>query len=220
MISFVRRMLRRLSRWLLRNHMGKKSVEELVSLYKADVTQVTENLNDVLIGREISDHDAIAIRWIDQGIDEETARYVSRLSSLNSALDISSVAREKGITVLQAAKLYFHLGVRLSLHWFLEQINHQAVENNWQALAKAAYREDLDWQQRQLTSQVLSCQCMNDAFDELKRLDDWIEANEQALHRWENILNEFKVGSAHEFAKFSVALRELALLNLNCSSNE
>jgi glutamate dehydrogenase len=42
-----------------------------------------------------------------------------------------------------------------------------------------------------------------------------METNEQSLHRWESILNEFKVGSVHEFAKFSVALRELSLLNLN-----
>ena len=54
----------------------------------------------------------------------------------------------------------------------------------------------------------------------MKALDDWIENNEISLHRWENILNEFKVGSVHEFAKFSVALRELMLLNLNCSANE
>ncbi len=40
-----------------------------------------------------------------------------------------------------------------------------------------------------------------------------------SLARWENILNEFKIGSAHEFAKFSVALRELMLLNLNCDKN-
>jgi len=102
----------------------------------------------------------------------------------------------------------------------LKQINGQAVDNNWQALARAAFREDLDWQQRQLTGQVLSCSCSPEDLDVMKALDDWIETNEVSLHRWENILNEFKVGSVHEFAKFSVALRELMLLNLNCSANE
>ncbi|MDW6003936.1 NAD-glutamate dehydrogenase [Vibrio mangrovi] len=219
-LGFVRRILRRLSRWILRNHMGKKSVNELIDLYKDDVQQIALHLNEVLVGREVSDHDALASRWIGQGIDEDVAHYVSRLSSLNSALDICIVAKEKGITVQQTAKLYFHLGVRLSLHWFLQQINHQAVDNNWQALARAAFREDLDWQQRQLTSQVLSCGCLGESFDEIQLLDQWIEGNNTALQRWENILNEFKVGAVHEFAKFSVALRELALLNLNCSANE
>jgi glutamate dehydrogenase len=219
-LSFVRRILRRLSRWILRNHMGKRSITELVELYKADVQLIASHLDDALMGQEISDHNAMAQRWIEQGITPDIAHYVSRLSSLNSALDISVVAKEKGITVQQTAKLYFHLGARLSLHWFLQQINNQAVDNNWQALARAVYREDLDWQQRQLTSQVLTCQCLTDAFDELELLERWMENNQLALHRWENILNEFKVGSVHEFAKFSVALRELALLNLNCSGNE
>ncbi|WP_031813765.1 NAD-glutamate dehydrogenase domain-containing protein, partial [Vibrio parahaemolyticus] len=75
-------------------------------------------------------------------------------------------------------------------------------------------------QQRQLTAQVLNCACASEDLDVMQALEEWMEANEQSLHRWESILNEFKVGSVHEFAKFSVALRELVLLNLNCSSNE
>jgi glutamate dehydrogenase len=98
-LGVVRRFLRRLSRWILRNHMGKKSVNELIELYKDDVQQIATHLNEVLVGREISDHDALANRWIGQGIDDDMAHYVSRLSSLNSALDICIVAREKGITV-------------------------------------------------------------------------------------------------------------------------
>lgn len=152
-------------------------------------------------------------------MNAELANSVARLSSLYSALDISTVARETGKTVQQASKLYFNLGDRLSLHWFLKQINGQAVDNNWQALARAAFREDLDWQQRQLTGQVLNCGCASD-IDVIKALDDWMENNSVSLHRWESILNEFKVGSVHEFAKFSVALRELMLLNLNCMSKD
>ncbi len=73
-------------------------------------------------------------------VEEKLAHQVARLSSLQSALDISSVASETGKTVEQASKLYFNLGDRLSLHWFLKQINSQAVDNNWQALARAAFR--------------------------------------------------------------------------------
>ncbi|SDG94728.1 glutamate dehydrogenase [Vibrio xiamenensis] len=219
-IYYVRRTLRRLSRWLLRNNRGSnQSVKDLVKLYQPDVLIITEQLDQMLVPSEVEEHNQMAKAWIEQGIDKQTANYVSRLSSLQSVLDISTVSREKGKSVEQSAKLYFNLGDRLSLHWFLQQINHQAVDNNWQALARAAFREDLDWQQRQLTGQVLSCH-LDDKVDVLDALQVWIQTNELALKRWENILNEFKVGSVHEFAKFSVALRELMLLNLNCSANE
>ncbi|UPR24983.1 NAD-glutamate dehydrogenase [Vibrio cyclitrophicus] len=219
LLYHVRRTLRRLARWLLRNRTGKQSVNALIELYQGDVATITENLDENLVASEVEEHQAMAQVWIDQGVNAELANSVARLSSLYSALDISTVARETGKTVQQASKLYFNLGDRLSLHWFLKQINGQAVDNNWQALARAAFREDLDWQQRQLTGQVLNCGCASD-IDVIKALDDWMENNSVSLHRWESILNEFKVGSVHEFAKFSVALRELMLLNLNCMSKD
>ncbi|EGU32695.1 NAD-glutamate dehydrogenase [Vibrio scophthalmi] len=220
MMFYVRRTLRRLSRWLLRNRSGKQSVTALIELYQADVSKVKASLDSLLVENEVREHNDVADVWVKQGICSELANYVARLSSLYSVLDISTVSREKGISIEKTAKLYFNLGDRLSLHWFLKQINGQAVDNHWQALARAAFREDLDWQQRQLTGQVLSCGCHPEEIDEIQALEDWISSNEVSLHRWENILNEFKVGSVHEFAKFSVALRELMLLNLNCSSNE
>lgn len=214
-IKVVRRTLRRLTRWILRNRMGNLSVQELIDRYQADVTTIIEQLENVLVSDELTEHNKEAQHWVEQGIDQETAAYVSRLSSLYSALDIASVAKDQQQSVEKTARAYFSLGDRLSLHWFLKQINQQAVDNNWQALARAAFREDLDWQQRQLTAQVLSC----DGDEEMEvAIDRWIEANQVALTRWENILNEFKVGTVHEFAKFSVALRELMLLNLNCQS--
>ncbi|MFA0554829.1 MULTISPECIES: NAD-glutamate dehydrogenase [unclassified Vibrio] len=219
LLYHVRRTLRRLARWLLRNRTGKQSVNALIELYQGDVVAITEKLDENLVASEVEEHQAMAQVWIDQGVNAELANSVARLSSLYSALDISTVARETGKTVQQASKLYFNLGDRLSLHWFLKQINGQAIDNNWQALARAAFREDLDWQQRQLTGQVLNCGCASD-IDVIKALDDWMESNSVSLHRWESILNEFKVGSVHEFAKFSVALRELMLLNLNCMSKD
>lgn len=220
MMFYVRRTLRRLSRWLIRNRTGRQCVKAMIDLYKADVETIKQQLDTMLVPAEVEEHNQMANRWIEQGVSEALASYVARLSSLYSVLDISTVAREKGKSVEQSAKLYYNLGDRLSLHWFLKQINTHTVDNHWQALARAAFREDLDWQQRQLTGQVLSCNCDPKDLDVMKALDDWIEKNEVSLHRWENILNEFKVGAVHEFAKFSVALRELMLLNLNCSANE
>jgi glutamate dehydrogenase len=191
----------------------------LVSRYRDDVIKVSDTLDSSLVDMEVAEHRLQAQQWIEKGVSNEIADFVSRLSSLLSAVDISEIAKETGQDVEQASKLYFHLGDRLSLHWFLNQINSQAADNNWQTLARAAFREDLDWQQRQLTAQVLNCGCSGDSLDVILSLDEWMTTNETSLQRWENILNEFKVGSVHEFAKFSVALRELVLLNLNCANN-
>ncbi|WP_089138175.1 NAD-glutamate dehydrogenase [Vibrio rumoiensis] len=221
LLMSLRRILRRSSRWLLRNRMLKLSVNEIIEHYQADVIAVQTGVDDYLVKDEVKEHNQQAQSWIKQGVSAELANKISRLTSLYSALDISTVATECKVSIDQTAKMYFTLGDRLSLHWFLNQINNQPIDNHWQALARATFREDLDWQQRQLTLQVLSC------VDQEKKdwkvensLNEWIESNQISLDRWESILNEFKVGSAHEFAKFSVALRELMLLNLNCAANQ
>lgn len=219
----VRRMLRRSTRWMLRNRMLKLDVTAIIERYYDDVQLIQNQLDTLLVAQETEEYQSHANQWIEQGVSEEVANKVSRLSSLHAALDIYTVSIESGISIDKTAKMYFTLGDRLSLHWFLNQINNQPIDNHWQALARASFREDLDWQQRQLTLQVLSCACQGSEqvdWDVPAALERWIESNQVSLERWESILNEFKVGSAHEFAKFSVALRELVLLNLNCAANQ
>ena len=73
----------------------------------------------------------------------------------------------------------------------------------------------MNWQQRQLTSAVItSCQ-QGEKAEELVK--NWMADNQLAINRWNTVLAEFKIGTTREFAKFSVALRELMLLNLNCT---
>ena len=47
-------------------------------------------------------------------------------------------------------------------------------------------------------------------------IQQWIDNNEKLLERWFHLLADFKVSQSHDFAKFSVALRELNLLILHC----
>ncbi len=220
LLFIIRRVLRRLAKWLLRNRSHKLSVLEIVEQYQGDVDKIIANLDHFLVAHEVEEHVAQANAWQEQGVTADIANFVSRLSSLYSCFDVSIVAKECQQSVESAAKLYFTLGDRLSLHWFLNQINNKVVDNNWQALARAAFREDLDWQQRQLSSQVLRSQCIEGFEDVSKQIECWIESNQDAVSRWMSTLDEFKVGSTHEFAKFSVAMRELMLLNLNCESKE
>ncbi|MBM7035786.1 NAD-glutamate dehydrogenase [Vibrio ulleungensis] len=216
----IRRVLRRLAKWLLRNRSHKLSVVEIIEQYQGDVDKIVVNLDRFLVETEVNEHEQVAENWQQQGVTADIAHFVSRLSSLYSSFDISIVAKECGHSIEVAAKLYFTLGDRLSLHWFLNQINNKVVDNNWQALARAAFREDLDWQQRQLSSQVLRSQCIDNFDDVAQVIECWIESNSEPVARWMSTLDEFKVGSTHEFAKFSVAMRELMLLNLNCESKE
>ena len=79
-------------------------------------------------------------------------------------------------------------------------------------MARASYREELDWQQRSISTILLTSYPDIDDADAL--LAQWMSENEHLLKRWYLMMSEFKTSSNHEFAKFSVALRELMLLSV------
>ena len=132
-------------------------------------------------------------------------------------MDIAQIADQEKMALDLAAEIYFKLGDRLDLHWFLEQITQQPVTNHWQALARASYREELDWQQRALAQVVIRTAKNGDVVAE-EIVGRWLTANDSVLARWRHMLAEFKTTKSHEFAKFSVALRELMLLSHHCDT--
>ncbi len=210
-----RRTVRRATRWFLRHRNNALPIEQSIALFQPTFAIMSKKLNSFIIEEEIKELQRVEGDLVTAGVPKNVAVRISQLSTIFSALDIAEIAQEDGRDVELVANLYFKLGVRLELHWFLDQITRQTVGNHWQALARASFREELDWQQRSLTSVVLRCDRKASMSDLDKMIDTWIENNSQPLDRWKHILAEFKVGQTHEFAKFSVALRELMLLSLN-----
>ncbi len=216
MLFQYRRTIRRVTRWFLRHRNKSLTIEQSIDLYKPTFAILSANLADFMNSDETAELQNVASDLINAGVPQNISVRVSQLSTLFSTMDIAEVAKEDNFSIEQVAHLYFKLGERLELHWFLDQITRQTVANHWQALARASFREELDWQQRSLTSVVLRCG-YDETINNIEQvIEDWIVINAQPLERWKHILADFKMGQTHDFAKFSVALRELMLLNLNC----
>ena len=216
MLFQYRRTVRRATRWFLRHRDKSLNIEKSITLFKPTFDILSKKLNTFLIESEALELNRVENDLLNEGVPKNVAVRISQLSTIFSVLDIAEITDEEGRDVELVASLYFKLGVKLELHWFLDQITRQPVGNHWQALARASFREELDWQQRSLTSVVLRGDSSATTKDLDQMLDTWIETNAQPLDRWKHILSDFKVGQTHEFAKFSVALRELMLLSLNC----
>ena len=105
------------------------------------------------------------------------------------------------------ANLYFELGDRLDLTWFATAIADLKPVSHWEALARESFREDLDWQQRALTTGVLKL--AEKPTDVPACVETWMQQHEQLIDRWKSMLVELKNTREPEYAMFSVALREL-----------
>ena len=214
MLHQLRRTVRRASRWFLRHRNRALSLEQTIEFYKPAFEQLSTNLSEFLVEKEAKLLNDAQNSFEKEGVPADVAAYVTQLSSIFSIMDIVDVADQSKRDLQQVTKLYFRLGAELGLHWFLEQITNQPVGNHWQALARASYREELDWQQRSLTAAVLHHDTKSKDVEEM--FDKWLEEFNNILGRWEQMIAEFKTSDSHEFAKFSVALRELMLISNHC----
>ncbi|XOV77936.1 MAG: NAD-glutamate dehydrogenase [Aestuariibacter sp.] len=215
MLDTLRRTLRRGTRWYLRHGKKGQPLQKCIDSYLPTFKALRKNLDQFLVKDEYAVLMSNVKSLTDAAVPEETAKTVAAMSNLFPSLDLAQLAEDDDRNISMIAKLYFVLGSKLELHWFLDQINKQSVSNHWQALARASYREELDWQQRVLTRVILSYD--KDDTDAEVILNKWIEDHQILLERWYHMMAEFKTSTTHEFAKFSVALRELMLLSLNCS---
>ncbi|MBU2204846.1 MAG: NAD-glutamate dehydrogenase, partial [Gammaproteobacteria bacterium] len=210
----LRRTMRRATRWFLRHRNKALDIQQTVDFFKPAYQQLAQDLAKYLAPSELEQLQQKQANFVEQGVPEDVAQYLSQLSTLFSVMDIAQVADTEKVSLPMVAEIYFKLGDKLDLHWFLDQITAQPVANHWQALARASYREELDWQQRALSAVVVRSCGKVCAADEV--INSWINAHDALLERWRLMLAEFKTTKSHEFAKFSVALRELMLLSHHC----
>jgi len=211
----TRRTVRRVTRWFLRNRDTTMSIEDTIAFYKPKLARIDGQLFDLLVKEDVTSIKANIDKLIKRGVPKGIAEAVGKASTLFSAMDLAQIAQESGQDLCLVAESYFKLGAEVELHWFLEQISAQPVANHWQALARASFREELDWQQRVLTLTVLKTCTSKCSADDI--VAKWVIDNEKLLKRWVHMLADFKATKTHEFAKFSVALRELNLLSHNAT---
>ena len=99
------------------------------------------------------------------------------------------------------------LGEKLELDWFASLITAAKVENEWQAMARDTYLEDLEWQQRSLTVGALKHIC--DKRDTSLCIERWMQEEAVLLRRWQTMLTDLHAAPTPDFAMFAVANREL-----------
>tara|TARA_R110000803_G_scaffold210813_1_gene283889 strand:- start:28272 stop:33116 length:4845 start_codon:yes stop_codon:yes gene_type:complete len=214
MLFQLRRTVRRATRWFLRHRNKSLNIAESIEFYHATFAELSNNITSYMVEDEATQIKRVEDDLIKAGAPKSVALRISLLSTLFSVMDLAEITKSEDVSTELATDLYFKLGARLELHWFLDQITSQPVSNHWQALARASFREELDWQQRSLTSVILRGNKGSTDVDEM--LETWFADSAQPLERWQHILADFRIGQTHEFAKFSVALRELMLLSLHC----
>jgi len=151
--------------------------------------------------------DARAAELDGAGVPRELARLVAGLPALLSVFDIVEVAAAIDREPEAVMATHFRLGSRLELNWLRDRIIELPRANRWQALARAALRDDLYSLHRALTQEVL--QAGRPGADTDSAIDAWSQRNGAAVERCVAMLADIKASSVYDTTTLPVALREV-----------
>jgi glutamate dehydrogenase len=201
------RLLRRVTRWFLRSQRMKLDITKLVKLCMPAMEEFKKAIPSVYSEIHRANYDKKLAEYIEMGVPKDLAHELTITPGLFASMDILEVAQEFGIKIQRSAELYFGIEEYLDLSWIRTQIIIHPTDNHWESLSREALRDDLDWQQRQLTAGIIR-------FDEKNKdikscLDKWSNSHLTLVERWRHILANLRSSSTLNYTMFFVAIREL-----------
>ena len=145
-------LIRRSSRWFIRNRRAAlESGFKKISGFKASIQTLVKALPQLLVGKVQEDWEQQTEAFVECGVPEPLARYIAGASDMYPLLGIIEAAREIDADVVRVGEAFFSLANKLEIDWFARQVAEIKVDSHWQALAREAFRDDLEWQMRALT---------------------------------------------------------------------
>jgi glutamate dehydrogenase len=202
-----RRLVERATRWLVRGHPRGIEIEATTRRFEEGAKVLQEALPDAL---DDNDRQAFAGRveeLTQAGVARELAVRVASMPVLVSVFDIVEVAEATSRPLEAVMQTYFAIGSQIVLTWLRERIIELPRANRWQALARAALRDDLYSLHRAITQEVL--ESADGEVDAEEAIAAWLERNESAVERVRGILADIRASRSYDMTTLPVALREV-----------
>ncbi len=205
-----RRLVERSTRWLIRANPYQVSIAQTIRRFKPGAELLAAALPDALEGSDRETFDGRAAELELAGVPAELARRAAGMQSMLALFDIVEVAAATERDPEDVLKIYFRLGSRLDLNWMRERIIELPRANRWQALARAALRDDLFNLYRELTRKVL--EIGGPDADPQAAIDAWTERNAETLERALGMVADIRASRIYDNTTLPVALREIRAL--------
>ena len=210
MLIEVGRLVLRATLWFLRRRAERRKISRVLDFFAPGVAAVSQRLTALLSNEDMAAINTAEARLTQHGVPAALAGAVARLDAMYSVLDIVEVSEERKRPIDLAAAIYFSLVGKLELRWASGQITALPSDTHWQAMARAAMRDDLANLQRQLAAGVLALS--PNLSDKEMLLTSWEAHHSKALARMREVMADLKQARESDLAMLSVLLRELRVL--------
>ncbi len=200
------RLVRRSTRWLLRNRRRTVKLETEIPQLQKGVALLGTQLHDLLEGEQGAVWQTKVARFTKGGVPEALAHYVAAAHHLYSILGIVEASQRSGSSVQKVAKVFFSIGDQLQLNWVSQRIHEFQTDNRWQALARETMQDDLNWQQVAITLGIVG---QNSRKTADKLIAEWSSEHKVQINRWLSLQRSMRSASASDPSVFTVGIREL-----------
>jgi len=201
----IRDLVERAARWLVYNRPLPLEMSSTVAALRSSTHTVLSALPALFTGRELEVFLARRDDLVAMGVAPELATRVAASAPAYTVLTIVSLAERSGVDPVEAARIHFTLGERLSLPTVEAHIRSLPRADRWQTMARATLREDLHGVHGQLTAEVIAT--TSAALSPAARVAAWESADEIGIARVVTGIGEISSSGAAELSGLSVGLR-------------
>jgi len=150
------RMVERGTRWLLHHERSPLDVASTVATYAPQVAELRPLLASLLAGADAHAQVAHARTWIDAGVGLDLAENLSTAGQAHTLLSVVQVARQLDQPALRVAEVHYRLADALGLDLLFGGVDGLPRQVRWDAMARAALRDELLSAHAELTAKVVA----------------------------------------------------------------
>ena len=182
--------------WVLVGNKQTGSVAEFVGAYREPLTELRQQLGDLLSPDERQNFERSVEAWSDKGLPDTLAQNTAGLAYVPNSVGVTEVAERADVSVETAATLFYELGERLSLGWLRDEAADLQSPSKWDKVARSGVVMSLRRTQQDLTRSLIEAR----AEDEKLSIEDFLARAPRLLKRFDAALAE-----VHEDETFSLA---------------
>jgi glutamate dehydrogenase len=202
------RLVRRTTRWLLRNRRRTEKLEAEITNFRKGARLISKQLEPLLNGDQGTLWQNKVSGFEQAGVPTGLARYVAAAHHLYSALGIVEASSRSSASLQRVAQVFFALGHTLQLNWFSQRIHEFQADTRWQALARETLQDDLNWQQIALTLGIVGGEGKSKR-SAVKMIEAWLSQHEAQVNRWLSLQHSMRSAGVLDPSVFTVGIREL-----------
>ncbi|MBO1269015.1 NAD-glutamate dehydrogenase [Arthrobacter cavernae] len=207
----MRRLLDRSTRWYVTHDFRDKPIADALARLEQPMSLMRANFTSFLHGINLN-HALKRLAHTDSvGLPHALGIRASELLVCYGLLDICAIAEELQEPVETVAEVYFAVFERISAVPLLEHITMLPRDTHWEALARAALRDDMYLVLADMTKAVVrhTPRSSEAAAEPVERIMDWERGNIEQLARIQDTIKEAIKPGPVDIAALSVAVKLL-----------